>query len=120
MPMRRAEDSVGMGQAVRAHLYRTALPKESRKSWERVTQRWRRSHCREGDVARALGPTALGKDPYGVQEHTMSLTTRSVKRHATANKRRRLQAQERLARDRRQAQHAAKVLEQALDALGLP
>ena len=32
----------------------------------------------------------------------------------------RLQAQERLARDRRQAQHAAKALQQALDDLGLP
>ena len=73
-----------MGQAVRAHLYRTEVPKESRKSWERVTQRWRRSHSREGDVARALGHTALGKDPYGAQEHTMSLTTRSAKRQAKA------------------------------------
>src|SRR4029453_17029580 len=37
-----------------------------------------------------------------------------------ARQRRRLQAQERLARDRRQAQHAAQVVEQALHALGLP
>jgi hypothetical protein len=50
----------------------------------------------------------------------MSLTTRSVKKHAKARQRRRLTAQERLARDRRQAQHAAKVLEQALNDLGLP
>jgi hypothetical protein len=42
------------------------------------------------------------------------------KRHAKARQRRRLTAQERLARDRRQAQHAAKVLEQALQDLGLP
>jgi hypothetical protein len=120
MPVQRAKDSVGMEQAVRAHVYRTALPKESRKSWERVTQRWRRSHSRKGDMARAHGHSSLGKDPYGAQEHTMSLTTRSVKRHAKARQRRRLHAQERLERDRRQAQHAAKVLEQALEDLGLP
>ena len=42
------------------------------------------------------------------------------KRHAKARQRRRLQAQERLARDRRQAQHAAEALQQALDDLGLP
>ena len=38
-PMRRAEDGVGMGKAVRAYVYRTWLTKESRKSWEHVTQR---------------------------------------------------------------------------------
>jgi hypothetical protein len=40
--------------------------------------------------------------------------------HAKARKRRYLTAQERLARDRRQAQHAAQVLEQALQDLGIP
>src|SRR5262245_4683915 len=50
----------------------------------------------------------------------MSLITRSVKKHIKARQRRRLTAQERLERDRRQAQHAAKVLEQALHDLGLP
>ena len=50
----------------------------------------------------------------------MSLTTRSVKRRAKAGQRRRHTAQERLARDRRQAQQAAKALQQALDDLGLP
>ena len=50
----------------------------------------------------------------------MSPTTRSVKKHVKARQRRRLTAQERLARDRRQAQHAAQVLEQALHDLGLP
>lgn len=50
----------------------------------------------------------------------MSLTTRYVKKHAKARQRRRRTAQERLARDRRQAQHAGKVLEQALHDLGLP
>jgi hypothetical protein len=50
----------------------------------------------------------------------MSPHKRSTKKHAKARQRRRLTAQERLARDRRQAQHAAKVLEQALHDLGLP
>src|SRR5262249_51622420 len=120
MPVQRAKDSVGMEQAVRVHLYHTEVPKESRQSRERVTQRWRRSHSREGDVARALGPPSLGTDPHGTQEHTMSLTTRYVKKHAKTRQRRRHTAQERLARDRRQAQHAAEALQQALDALELP
>ena len=50
----------------------------------------------------------------------MSPSTRSMKKHAKARRRRYRTAQERLARDRRQAQHAATVLEQALQDLGLP
>jgi hypothetical protein len=50
----------------------------------------------------------------------MSPMTRSVKKHAKARQRRRRTAQERLARDRRQAQRAAEALQQALDDLGLP
>ena len=50
----------------------------------------------------------------------MSLTTRYAKKQAKARQRRRLQARERLERDRLQAQHAATVLEQALHDLGLP
>src|SRR5256886_3392864 len=42
------------------------------------------------------------------------------KRRAKARQRRRRTAQERLARDRRQAQHVAEALQQALDDLGLP
>jgi len=42
------------------------------------------------------------------------------KRQAKARQRRRLTAQERLARDRRQAQQAAQVLKQALHDLGIP
>jgi len=42
------------------------------------------------------------------------------KRQAKARQRRRRTAQERLARDRRQAQHAAEALHQALNDLGLP
>src|SRR5215470_6140664 len=73
-----------------------------------------------GHVSRVRGQTAIATDPHGTQEHPMSLTTRSVKRHTKASKRRRLQAQERLERDRRQAQQAAEALEQALQDLGLP
>jgi hypothetical protein len=50
----------------------------------------------------------------------MSLAIRSAKQHAKARQRRRRTVQERLARDRRQAQHAADALQQALDDLGLP
>jgi hypothetical protein len=50
----------------------------------------------------------------------MSPTTRHVKKHAKANKRRYLKAQERLERDRRQAQQATEALEQALHDLSLP
>src|SRR5215510_8269301 len=50
----------------------------------------------------------------------MSPAAQGDKKHAKIRKRRRLQAQERLARDRRQAQHAAERLEQALHDLGLP
>ena len=50
----------------------------------------------------------------------MTRATAYQERHAKARQRRRLPAQERLARDRRQAQYAAKVLEQALQDLGLP
>jgi len=50
----------------------------------------------------------------------MSPMTRSVKKHAKARQRRRLHAQERLERNRRQAQQAAEALEQALQDLGLP
>ena len=50
----------------------------------------------------------------------MSPSTRSMKKHAKARRRRYRTAQERLAHDRRQAQRAAEALQQALDELGLP
>jgi hypothetical protein len=50
----------------------------------------------------------------------MSPAPQHIKKHAKARQRRRRTAQKRLERDRRQAQHAAKVLEQALQDLGLP
>src|SRR5688572_2616875 len=46
--------------------------------------------------------------------------TPDATQHAKARRRRYRTAQERLARDRRQAQHAAEALQQALDDLGLP
>jgi hypothetical protein len=55
-----------------------------------------------------------------MQEYTMTPSKRYVQQHAKARKRRYLKAYERLERDRRQAQHAAKALQQALDDLGLP
>jgi len=102
--MWRAEDSVGIVEAIRAYVYRTGLTKESRKYWERV------AHVH----------TATAKDSHGIQECTMSPRTRDAKQQAKARKRHYLKAQERLARDRRQAQHAATVVEQALHDLGLP
>jgi hypothetical protein len=50
----------------------------------------------------------------------MSLTARSVKKHAKSRQRRRRTAQERLQRDRHQAHQAAEALQQALEDLGLP
>jgi hypothetical protein len=50
----------------------------------------------------------------------MSPHKRDAKQHAKARRRRYRTAQERLERDRRQAQHAAEALQQALDDLGFP
>jgi len=50
----------------------------------------------------------------------MSPVKRDAKQQDKARQRRRLHAQERLERDRRQAQYAAQVVEQALHDLGLP
>jgi hypothetical protein len=50
----------------------------------------------------------------------MSPATRCAQKHAKARRRRYRTAQERLAQDRCQAQHAAEALQQALDDLGLP
>jgi hypothetical protein len=50
----------------------------------------------------------------------MSLHKRAATQHAKARQRRYRKAQERLARDRRQAQQAAEALQQALEDLGLP
>src|SRR5438105_5288868 len=50
----------------------------------------------------------------------MSPYTRHIKKQAKARQRRRHTAQERMARDRCQAQHAAEALHQALKDLGLP
>ena len=50
----------------------------------------------------------------------MIRSKRDAKQHTKARQRRYLKAQERQARDRRQAQQAAEALEQALHDLGLP
>jgi hypothetical protein len=50
----------------------------------------------------------------------MSPRTRDAHKHAKARRRRYRKAHERLERDRRQAQHAAEALQQALNDLGLP
>jgi hypothetical protein len=50
----------------------------------------------------------------------MSPHKRDAKHHAQARRRRYRTAHERLARDRRQAQHAAEALQQALHDVGLP
>ena len=50
----------------------------------------------------------------------MSPHKRDAKHHAKARRRRYRTAHERLARDRRQAQHAATAVEQAFHDLGLP
>src|SRR5437764_8218082 len=50
----------------------------------------------------------------------MSPIKRYAKKQAKARQRRRLQAHERLERDRRQAQRAVEALHQAIEALGLP
>jgi hypothetical protein len=71
-------------------------------------------------MSRMLGHTAPSIDLHEAQERTMPLTKRYVKKHAKARQRRRRTAQERLARDRRQAQRAADALQQTLDDLGLP
>jgi hypothetical protein len=55
-----------------------------------------------------------------MQERTMLPTKREMKKQAKTRQSRRLTAQERLARDRRQAQDAAEALQQALGDLGLP
>ena len=49
----------------------------------------------------------------------MTPSTRNANKHNKARTLRRLTAQERLARDCRQAQHATEALQQALDDLGL-
>ena len=50
----------------------------------------------------------------------MSQAKGYAKKHAKASQRRRRNAQERLDRDRHQAQQAAEALPQALEELGLP
>src|SRR2546425_545276 len=57
---------------------------------------------------------------HDTKEIIMSPAKRYAKKQAKASQRRRRHAQERLDRDRRQAQQAAEALHQALEELGLP
>jgi hypothetical protein len=74
----------------------------------------------KGHGPRTPGQTATAQDPHIMQEYTMIRSKRDAKQHAKARQRRYLQAQERLERDRRQAQQAAEALEQTLHDLGIP
>src|SRR5919205_2566888 len=64
--------------------------------------------------------STVPRQDNGRKEHTMSPSKRYAKKQAKARQRRRLQAHERLERDRHQAQRAAEALHQALEELGLP
>src|SRR5262249_4729495 len=68
----------------------------------------------------AVASTPLIKEPHGAKECPMPPATRCATNPAKTRRRRYRKAHERLARDRRQAQHAAEALQQALDDLGLP
>jgi hypothetical protein len=69
-----------------------------------------------GKGKQEVGQHVAQRQPrYGAKELTMSPITRYVKTPAKSRQRRRRTAQERLARDRRQAQQAAEALQQALD-----
>src|SRR5438105_1085181 len=72
------------------------------------------------DVSRVLRHISPSIDPPEAQEHTMSPHQRDARQHAKARRRRYRKAQERLARDRRQAQQAAEALQHALEDLHLP
>jgi hypothetical protein len=64
--------------------------------------------------------TPFPYDRHGVKEFLMSPAKRCAKTRVKARRRRYLKAQERLARDRRQAQQVAEALQHALNDLGLP
>src|SRR5262249_5606971 len=71
-------------------------------------------------IEHVLGQTTTANDPHGIQEYTMSPHTRDAKQRAKARRRRYRTVQERLARDRRQAQHAAEALQRPINEMGLP
>ena len=98
---------MGIRKAPRAQLYRKEVTKESQKSWERVTQQCRRDYRREGGCVTRAWAYFTRYRASRSKGATMSLRTRNAKQQIKARQRRRLPAQERLARDRRQAQHTA-------------
>jgi hypothetical protein len=118
--MRRIEDGMGIRKATRAQLYPREVTKESRKSWSACpSSNAMITDAREVCVTRAWAYFTRYR-PSRSKGATMSSRTRDAKQQSKARQRRRLHAQERLARDRRQAQHAAAALQQALNDLGLP
>src|SRR5262252_6631355 len=64
------------------------------------------------EVSRVRGYPSRGIDPHEIQEHPMSPHKRDAKHHTKAKRRRYRTAQERLARDRHQAQYAAAAIQQ--------
>jgi hypothetical protein len=63
---------------------------------------------------------STAKALYEAKDLTMTPAHDTQKKYANASKRRRLTAQERLVRDRRQAQQAVEARQRAVEALGLP
>jgi hypothetical protein len=63
---------------------------------------------------------ARRRDAHDRKETPIPPSTRYAKKHAKASARRHRTARERLAQDRRQAQQAAEIRQQALKDLGLP
>ena len=116
--MRRAADGVGIGTAVRT----ACIPHMVDKRKPEILG------ARDAEVTpltNARGHVHVDRLPppqTSITRRSASCLPRNddAKKQAKASQRRRLQAQERLARDRRQAQQAAQALEQALEDLGLP
>src|SRR5215471_6726947 len=85
-----------------------------------MMQKGRCSHTYVGAWAWTRAPPSTVQDAPGGKECSMSSAKRHAKKRAKARRRRYRTAQERLERDRRQAQQVTEALEQALHDLGLP
>ena len=116
--MRRAEDGVGMGKAVRAHIIPQMV--EKRKPEVLGARDAKVTPLSPKRGARARGQPATTTDPHGIEEGIMPPAKRDANNRPKPDSAVVCKAHERLARDRRQAQHAAEALQQALDDLGLP
>ena len=99
-------------------MYRTSLGKESRQCGSAVHRGSPALTCmRGGPSSCACAYVNRKRLPRSAGAHYVPHQT-ICKKHAKARQRRRRTATERLQRDRTQAQHAAKALQQALDDLG--